>query len=267
MKKLSIKAAVSNAFVTYKNNFLTLAPLGIFIGIMEWAYAYLPGLLSPILFPVSPTEQLINPLEQQSLFTLGQKLTSGIYTSSDITIFATQLGLSVILALIYGLTYFTFLKHLIKSHNISNLSIPSLFAWDSSIVRVLTSNTCYLLAFVPPLLFVNQSIHPTLKIMLLFIFSLIGLFLMLRICLFSFFMLDKNIGFIEAVKQSWKATHSSFTKLVVAAFLSGAVMRFFTDFFMHIIGPNKATFIILIAPTFFTIPFVALLFINVYHQL
>ncbi len=274
MKKLLIKTAFMNALQEYKKNFFSLAPFGIFMGLITWITTSLPGIITNLLAHRFMQDSAGYSYQSQLWLLSVYNIISKYSSMPDILIPILGALFSIIFTIIYTFVYFAFLKNILNG-NIYGLSIISLFMWDKNIVKtsIAVSIGTALMAS-PFLLFLTPFFLSTHRLLYTFLFSttmILFIIFCIRLCFYSLFMLDKNIALTEALKQSWIATQGKVLKILLLTLLLGlslsVVLGSLSIILTMTIGTTQASFITMIAPSFFTIPFVALLLTEAYKQL
>lgn len=303
MSRISIKTTITNIFSTYKNNFFTFAPFGIFLGfiasllmsaqtIINYLFSMQPQPLNAATYQQtndhSTLSVIASNIKQQSVFL--QNTHNILYTLISIV---TMVGLYII----YYYAYFSFLKILLSIKNNPHPRFKTLFTYDNSIIKAIGASLANLMIFIGMIgvtfsmigafyfllkkffnigsYSVSYQIMIPLIALLVLIIGIVGFYVTVRLFSASFIILEKNDSIKNALKNSWYLTKGSFFKISLIYSLvplASVLIMLFTKTISGLILTSLATtsvFIVLYAliSSITLNSFIPLVFTTTYQEL
>lgn len=223
MAKISVRETLRSSVAIYLDNFLVLTGAGALLGALGWATGNLPRLIAfhlnlAVEQPVVGADQI--PVMMARLFDgLNVQWRSTMVSTSPKGAFVIG-ALGIIFGLLYYWVYLGYAKMILedeKSGNVTSLQV--MFTGDHKLLRVIGATILYILGMivfavgVGLVCFAVAKIHPVLSGIGAFI-GWIGLMHGLtRALFFPFFILDKNLKAIDALRASWEATRGNTLKI------------------------------------------------------
>jgi hypothetical protein len=244
MSRISIRKVISSSFSSYFEHIGTLLPMGMFIGSFAWLMSKFPRLLALSLGYAS--EQPINadvnfhPAVQSFMKMLGGDLKVAIVANN-----AHGKALISLVSLIMFVTYYWFYlgyaTSLIDVMNGKKPSFSTMINGTSNLKSAVGSIALFFIGFIgfvagsAVVIFLLSKVHPSLAIIAGLVAFFFYFFVVARLSLFLFCILDNKCGILESFHQSWRYTEGNVCKLLLTLF-TGIILLMITMGIFHVVA-------------------------------